>query len=141
MFIRQVTISRHGKLYTYQRLIESVRTASGPRQRLVMSLGRLEVPRSQWRLLAERIQEFLYSQQTLPFGSYEVDAIARQVAERVERKRQRRAREAQFHHQRVEIYPELSSAAQLRQLGPEYAGQVFYRRLGLEEIVDARTAV
>ncbi|MEW6756332.1 MAG: IS1634 family transposase [Candidatus Latescibacterota bacterium] len=135
MFIRQITIRRHGKQYTYHRLIESVRTPSGPRQRLVMSLGRLEVPRSQWRLLAERIQEFLYNQQSLPFGSYEVDGLARQVAERVERKRQRGARQAHFGRRAVEVYPELSDASQLRQLGPEYVGQAFYRRLGLEEML------
>jgi transposase len=135
MFIRQVTLRRHGKLYTYHRLIESVRTPCGPRQRLVMSLGRLEVPRSQWRLLAERIQEFLYAQQTLPFGSYEVDPLARQVAERVERKRQRGARQAGFKGQPLEVYPELSSSGQVRQLGPEYVGQAFYRKLGVDGIL------
>lgn len=135
MFIRQVTVRRHGKQYSYHRLIESVRTPSGPRQRLVMSLGRLEVPRSQWRLLAERIQEFLYAQQTLPFGSYEVDPIAKQVAERVERKRQRGARQAQFKGRAVAVYPELSSAGQLRQLGAVYVGQAFYGQLGIDGIL------
>jgi transposase len=135
MFIRQVSLRRRGKLYTYHRLIESVRTPSGPRQRLIMSLGRLEVPRPQWRLLAERIEEFLYSQQSLPFGSYELDAVAKQLAERIERKRQKQARGAEYKRQRLEIYPELSAATQLRQLGPEYVGQAFYRRLGIEGIL------
>jgi transposase len=135
MFIRQITLRRHGKQYTYHRLIESVRTPAGPRQRLVMSLGKLEVPRSQWRLLAERIQEFLYAQQTLPFGSYEVDPLARQIAERVERKRQRGARQAGFKGRSVAVYPELSTAGQLRQLGPEYVGAAFYRKLGIDGIL------
>jgi len=135
MFIRQVTLRRNGKQYTYHRLIESVRTPSGPRQRLVMSLGRLEVPRSEWRLLAERIQEFLYAQQSLPFGSYEVDPIAKQVAERVERKRQRGARQAGLKGHSVAVYPELSSAGQLRELGPVYVGAAFYRTLGIDGIL------
>ena len=41
MFIGQLKVSRNGRSYTYHRLLESVRTAKGPRQRLVLSLALL----------------------------------------------------------------------------------------------------
>ena len=41
MFIGQLKLSRNGRSYTYHRLLESVRTDKGPRQRLVLSLGTL----------------------------------------------------------------------------------------------------
>ncbi len=55
MFIGQLKVSRNGRSYTYHRLLESVRTDKGPRQRLVLSLGTLELPKSEWPRLAERI--------------------------------------------------------------------------------------
>ena len=43
--IGQLKVSRNGRSYTYHRLLESVRTAKGPRQRLVLSLGTLDLPK------------------------------------------------------------------------------------------------
>ena len=54
MFIGQLKVSRNGRSYTYHRLLESVRTDKGPRQRLVLSLGTLDLPKSEWPRLAER---------------------------------------------------------------------------------------
>jgi len=90
MYIRQAKIKRKNRTYTYHRLIESVRTSKGPRQRLVMSLGRLSIPKTEWPLLASRIEEFLKRQESLPFGSYPVDDLAREYAQKIERKQLRK---------------------------------------------------
>lgn len=54
MFIRAVRASR-GKLepscFSHQ-LVESLRTEKGPRQRLIMHLGTLDLPKPRWRELA-----------------------------------------------------------------------------------------
>lgn len=66
MFIAQLKVKRDAKTYTYHRLMESVRTPKGPRQRLIMSLGTLSIPKAQWPVLAERIQDFLTHQRVIP---------------------------------------------------------------------------
>jgi transposase len=137
VFIRLVTIVRNGKPYSYHRIVESVRTPSGPRQRLVMNLGsKLSVPPEQWKQLAERIEDFLYRQGELPYGSFEVDRVAREIAQRVEHKRQRQARGAEYRRERAEIYPEMTSVAEARSLGPEYVGLQYAQKLGLPRILE-----
>ena len=40
------------KVYIKHQLVESYRTQKGPRHRVVMNLGKLKIPRSEWRKLA-----------------------------------------------------------------------------------------
>lgn len=135
MYIRQVKIKRAHHTYTYHRLIESVRTSKGPRQRLVMSLGTLEVPKSDWSLLAERIEEFLKRQESLPFGSYIVDELARDFAQKIERKQLRKQAQSSMGGEVGEVYVEKTEADQVRELGPEYVGHSFWKRLRMDSIL------
>ena len=135
MFIKQTHLKRGKRTYTYHRLVESVRTAKGPRQRLVMSLGTLEVPKSEWPLLANRIEEFLKRQESLPFGSYEVDELAREFAERIERKQLRKQSETSVSGEVGEVYLDESETDHCRELGPEYVGHSFWKRLGMNSIL------
>src|SRR5207247_7084583 len=41
MFVRRYTRTKNGKQHVYYALVESVRTAAGPRQRVVAHLGEL----------------------------------------------------------------------------------------------------
>ncbi len=68
MYIRRTTIkSRRGsEAYFTHRLVESIRTAEGVRQRTLVNLGRhFEVPREQWAGLAQRIEQILGGQSDL----------------------------------------------------------------------------
>ena len=94
MFIGQLKVSRNGRSYTYHRLLESVRTAKGPRQRLVLSLGTLDLPKSEWPRLAERIEDLLNHQERGPFGTSDLDQLAAPFAERIRSKQQRQASSA-----------------------------------------------
>jgi len=135
MFIKQTHLKRGNRTYTYHRLVESVRTPKGPRQRLVMSLGTLQVPKSEWPLLAERIEEFLRRQESLPFGSYEVDGLAREFADRIERKQLRKQTEASVSGEVGEVYVEESETDHCREMGPEYVGHSFWKRLGMDSLL------
>ena len=67
MFIRKIT-KRNGstnKKYTYLHLVESIRTKNGPRQRLILNLGSLDIPSSQHKDLANAIEALLTGQSTL----------------------------------------------------------------------------
>jgi transposase len=68
MYIRRTTIKsrRTGEPYYTYRLVESVRLEGGVRQRTLLNLGRhFDVPRKQWGLLAQRIEQLLSQQNTL----------------------------------------------------------------------------
>ena len=65
MFIRRTTIKsrRDAQAYYTYRLVESVRTEQGVRQRTLLNLGRhFDVPRAQWAPLAQRIEQLLSGQ-------------------------------------------------------------------------------
>ena len=88
MFIREITKKEHGtgKVYVYHRLMEAVRTPKGPRQRIVLDLGRLVLPREQWKILADRIEQVLSGQASLWPVDEGIEKLARDFARRVKRK-------------------------------------------------------
>jgi transposase len=65
MFIREIktTNRKTGKIYIKHVLVESIRTETGPRQRRVMQLGQLDIPKKHWPLLAEELQRQLSGEQ------------------------------------------------------------------------------
>ncbi len=68
MYIRKVTQTSRAtqKQYTTYRLVESIRTERGIRQRLLLNLGsRFRVPQDQWKVLADRIEQLVTGQQCL----------------------------------------------------------------------------
>ncbi len=83
MFIRQVSKISKNKIYFQYQLIEAVRTPSGPRQRLILNLGQLKIPKEQFKQLANRIEEILTNQPSLFEAPSEVEALAQHYAERI----------------------------------------------------------
>lgn len=68
MFIRRTTIKSRpsGEPYFTYRLVESVRAGNSVRQRTLLNLGRhFEVPRAQWKALAQRIEELVTGQHAM----------------------------------------------------------------------------
>jgi len=67
MFIRKYkTINKKtGSVYVKHQLVESYRTEQGPRQRIVMNLGKIDLPVSEYRRLAFALEEKLSGQESL----------------------------------------------------------------------------
>jgi transposase len=67
MFIREYkqTNEKTGEVYVKHKLVKSYRTAKGPRQRVVMPLGTLTVPRIDWKRLAHALECRITGQQSL----------------------------------------------------------------------------
>ena len=67
MFIREYkqTNNKTGEVYVKHKLVTSVRTEKGPRQRVVMPLGTLTVPRIDWKRLAHALECRITGQQSL----------------------------------------------------------------------------
>ena len=84
MYIRRTTINRHkdGEPYYTYRLVESVRTSKGVRQRTLLNLGsNFSCPRETWPDLARRIGEIISGQKQLfPPASDLEDAAQRYAA-------------------------------------------------------------
>lgn len=83
MYIRRTAIKsrRTGEPYYTYRLVESVRREGGVRQRTLLNLGRhFDVPREQWGLLAQRIEQLLSQQGALL--ALELDPQWEQAAQR-----------------------------------------------------------
>ena len=67
MFIREYKQinKKTGETYTKHKLVTSVRTDKGPRQKVVMPLGTLTVPRIDWKRLAHALECRITGQQSL----------------------------------------------------------------------------
>ena len=67
MFIREYkqTNKKSGEIYIKHKLVTSVRTENGPRQRIVMPLGTLTVPRIDWPRLAHALECRITGQESL----------------------------------------------------------------------------
>mgnify|MGYP001813883803 CR=1 FL=1 len=140
MYIRKNIKKDKGKTYTNHTLVESVRTPKGPRQKLVCSLGDLS-PRSreEWLKLAHKVENALVGQgELLEKPDAEVEAIVRKV-------RERRAREQGAPEQPpdnggeeddlVAVHTDQVAMERLRCAGPVHVGYQFWKRLGLDDIV------
>ncbi len=64
MFIREVIkkFPKSKKTFIHHRLIESHRTPSGPRQKIILHLGTLDIPREKWKDLANTIEALITNQ-------------------------------------------------------------------------------
>ena len=67
MFIREYkhTDKKTGEAYIKHKLVTSVRTEKGPRQRIVMPLGTLTIPKIDWKRLAHALECRITGQQSL----------------------------------------------------------------------------
>jgi transposase len=135
MFIREITKKDHqtGKVYVYHRLIEAVRTPKGPRQRIVLDLGRLDLPRSQLKILADRIEQIICGQKSLWPVDESVENLAIDLARRVKRKvRQDRPEPVVSEMEPQWETVDLGSITQeeVRTIGAEALGHWAFNKLG-----------
>lgn len=82
MFFREIVKQNKGydKEFVYHRLMESVRTPNGPRQRIVLNLEKLELAKESWKALANRIEEIISGQITFCAPSPEIEELAQHFA-------------------------------------------------------------
>lgn len=89
MFIRKV--SHYNKknqveYHTYK-LVESVRTERGPRQRTLFNLGTdFNLPQGKWKEFANRVEEIISGQKSLFHYPDEIEGLAKECARKIVRK-------------------------------------------------------
>jgi transposase len=88
MFVKEINKQNQGyaKTFVSHRLMESFRTPRGPRQRKIIDLGRLDIPKDDWKLLADRIEELLSGQQTFTTPPDHIETLAQHYAQLIRQK-------------------------------------------------------
>jgi transposase len=140
MYVRKTTRRYKDKTYTNYLLVESVHTPSGPRQKVVCSLGDLSPrPAEQWLRLVHKVEDALAGQVNL-FSNPdpEVEQIVRQIRSRQARSS---AEPAQITSDSapvsdlVTVHTDRVTATQHRTAGPVHVGFQFWKRLEFDAIL------
>jgi len=138
VFIKAITKRNRisHKSYTYHRLLESYRSSRGPRHQILLNLGRLDLPKEQWKSLADRIAAILSGQQQLVAVPATIEALAQHYASLL---KQRRSTQSEGSAGPQEPEPILRTVdlrslrtKTVRTVGAEHIGVEYARRLGLE---------
>ena len=142
MFIREIKKQNlnSDKVFIYHRLIESIRTPKGPRQKVVMNLGTLDLAKDKWKELANRIEQLVHGQDISLFEvSPEIETLAHHYAQllinkRLDEKDQDQPTEQTRDFQSVDVNAVFSSKN--KTIGPEYVGYSAMKSLGLFELFE-----
>jgi len=139
MFIKEVIKKNKGydKTFVYHQLVESYRTEKGPRQRRLLELGKLNIPKAKWKNLANRIEEIVSGQTSLLHEDPEIEALAQHYASMLIHKRLNEQETQQENqepdYQTVDINSIKTRKA--RSIGGEYISYIGLQRLGLPELL------
>jgi len=119
-------------------LVESHHTPKGPRQRIVCSLGDLKPrPRAEWLKLAHKVEDALVGQGDL---FEEPEEEVRAIVENVRAYRTRQAHEEagaeRDGDEVVGVVTDEVETERHREAGPVHVGHEFWKRLGLDEILE-----
>ena len=155
MFIREIRkklTSDNGKSYEYvqHRLVESVRTDRGPRQRIVINLGTLNIPREQFKTLANLIENELINPEYLQGSLFEevsedLVVLARHYADILAQKRLQAVQGSHVEDQHVQqdnrkpVYETIDTnsivTSNSRTIGPEHIALSHLRQLDFFSIL------
>jgi len=122
-----------GKVYIKHQLVESYRTQKGPRHRVVMNLGKLKIPRSEWRKLAFALESRLAGQGTLIEDPHIVSEAERVLANYDFYRLRKKKEETGAHHLTIDLNRVATTAN--RSLGPELLAGYAWEILGMEKIL------
>jgi len=137
MYIRAIKKKNRNssKIYYTHKLVDSVRTSSGPRQKIILNLGSLDLEQDKWKALADRIEELIIGQKRLTPVEERVENLALHYAklytqQKLAENSQQQSQEQEFDS--VDLNGVSSSEA--RSIGREYVGLEAMRRLGFMEL-------
>jgi len=133
MFIREKRKKNKGnpKVYLYHQLVESVRTAEGPRQNLLLDLKDLCLPKDRWPLLAQCIEDRVRGLTTLFGEDSEIKGLTDRYAGELLRKYEHESPEAPVErYESVDI--ESLKDYHIRTVGAEHIGLSYLKKLKLD---------
>lgn len=131
MFIRTVIKSNGtgSKKYQCHQLVESIRTEKGVRQRLLLSLGRLQLAKDKWPRLVARIKAIIHNQESLFAEDKHIEKLAQKYAQMFIEKHG--LDHPVDNYQTVDVHS--LENHRIRQIGAEYLGAALFKKLHLTE--------
>lgn len=136
MYIKKVTKRNKGSdsIYEYLHLVENVRTPDGPRQRLILNLGKLDITPDLYKELANCIDGILHGQPALFSPVPKIEQLARQAVKEIVAKTSKPepARE-EGSSEFIEVDIASIETSEVRSIGPEYVCHSIWQELGLSE--------
>ena len=134
MFVKKVR-KQNGvtkKYYEYLHLVESVRTEKGPRQRLILNLGKLDILPSQYQAFAKRVEDILTGQRSILGLDQSLEKSARDVARKIFKKQSEELSETtECDFQSVDVNSFAIESP--RSLGPEHMCHSVWKDLRMDE--------
>lgn len=135
MFIR--TVYKQNKSsqtkYECQQLVESIRIEKGVRQRLLLSLGKLPIPKTHWPSLAKRIEAIIQGQTSFVEPEPEIEKLAQKYAQQLIARHGIAAETTPFETVDVDSLQN----QRVRRIGGEYLGLTFFNKLHLPQCLKA----
>jgi hypothetical protein len=137
MFIREIVKKNPGypKPFIYHRLMESVRTPKGPRQIVLLNLGTLDIPRDDWKTLANRIEEIISGQKSFLMPSEQIESLAQHYAALLIQKGMRSLPVPVTEPVWETVNLKSQSQSKFRTLGGEMVGCWAFEKLGLPRLL------
>jgi len=140
MYIKKVRkANKHSKkIYQYLHLVDNVRTEKGPRQRLILNLGTVDIVPEQYKELANCIEALLTGQKQLFSADPKIEKQARKAADKIRAKgaQDQPVESPAADYQRVDAAS--LQAGELRSLGPEHVCHATWQELQLDELLTAQ---
>ena len=138
MYIREFNTlnKKTGTLYSTHKLVESYQTDKGPRQRIIMDLGKIDIPKNLWKSLANILESKLSGQEALikdeGLETVAEDQIRKHNLLQKDRLQQQVKEENRdYHNVDLNSIQVVSS----RSLGPELVGVHFWKKLNFSPIL------
>jgi len=145
MYIKSVVKKNKGskKSYEYLHLVESIRTKEGPRQRLILNLGAIDIPKEKHKELADCIAVLLSDQKPLFCPDPKIEKHAQKAVRSILKKRSgdaamEKVSEAQIQNGQPQFrHVDVNSldAGQIRSIGPEYVCHSVWNELGIGNVL------
>jgi transposase len=136
MYVKKVR-KRNGKtqkVYEYIHLVENVRTEKGPRQRLILNLGNLDIYPTQYKAFAKRVEDILTGQTSFIDLDAKLEKQASAAAEKIFMKRAQEITDrAETEYLRVDVHS-LETETH-RSIGPEYVCHSIWNELKMNEFL------
>ena len=136
MYIKKVRKSHPNskKIYEYLHLVENIRTDKGPRQRLILNLGTLDIQADKYKELANCIEALLIGQEQLYSLDPQIEKCARKAVRDILAKNSREETSAQISIGPKEEYQNVDTssleAIESRSIGSEYVCHQIWNELG-----------
>lgn len=134
MYVRRVK-KRNGstkKVYEYLHLVESVRTEKGPRQRLILNLGNLDIHPSQYKAFAQRVEDILIGQKSFITLDSKIEKHAQNASRQIFKKQAKEISDTvDTNYQNVDVNS-LETEFH-RSLGAEYLCHCIWNELKMSE--------